>query len=84
MAQQIRIALADDHPLYLEGLEMLLNQSGIAKVVATAADGNEAAEMIAGHSFDILLLDLHLPNKDGMQIAEELSDKNVPFKIIML
>jgi two-component system response regulator NreC len=84
MSTPIRIALADDHPLYLEGLEMLLNSSGAAKVVATAADGLEAMKMIEENEFDILLLDLHIPNKDGMQIAEELSQKNVPFKIIML
>lgn len=63
---------------------MLLNSSGAAKVVATASDGIEAVQMIEQHEFDILLLDLHLPNKDGMQIAEELSKKNVPFRIIML
>lgn len=84
MTSPIRIALADDHPLYLEGLEMLLNSSGAAKVIATAADGLEAVKMIEGEEFDILLLDLHIPNKDGMQIAEELSKKNVPFRIIML
>lgn len=84
MSSPIRIALADDHPLYLEGLEMLLNSSGAAKVVATAADGLEAMKMIEKEQFDVLLLDLHIPNKDGMQIAEELSKKNVPFKIIML
>lgn len=84
MNNPIRIALADDHPLYLEGLEMLLNSSGLAKVIATATDGLEAMNMIEREQFDVLLLDLHLPNKDGMQIAEELSAKNVPFKIIML
>jgi len=84
MSTPIRIALADDHPLYLEGLEMLLNSSGAAEVVATAADGLEAMKMIEKEPFDVLLLDLHIPNKDGMQIAEELAHKNVPFKIIML
>lgn len=84
MSSPIRIALADDHPLYLEGLEMLLNSSGAAKVVATATDGMEALQMIEQNEFDILLLDLHLPDKDGMQIAEEFSKKNVPFRIIML
>lgn len=80
----IRIALADDHPLYLEGLQLLLNTSNTAKVVATATDGHQALDIIAKNDFDILLLDLHLPGKDGMQIAEEVSTKNVPFKIIML
>lgn len=84
MDKPIRIALADDHPLYLEGLQMLLNQTGQAEVVATATEGLSALEMIAKNNFDILLLDLHLPHKDGMQIAEELSSKQVAFKTIVL
>lgn len=84
MGKSIRIALADDHPLYLEGLQLLLNKSGHAKVIATATNGTEAMQMIADNQFDILLLDLHLPEKDGMQIAEALSTKKLAFKIIML
>ena len=72
----IRIALADDHPLYLEGLEMLLNSSKEAKVIATAADGNEALKMVAENEFDVLLLDLHLPGKSGIEVAEELKKNN--------
>ena len=84
MSKAIRIALADDHPLYLEGLELLLNTTKEAQVVATAVDGNDAMEMIAEHRFDVLLLDLHLPGKSGMEVAEMLSEKPQPFSIIML
>lgn len=84
MKKQIRIALADDHPLYLEGLEMLLNSSDEAKVVATANEGNAAMKMIAGNEFDVLLLDLHIPGKSGIEIAEELKKQKTGFNIIML
>ncbi|HTL82593.1 MAG TPA: response regulator transcription factor [Bacteroidia bacterium] len=84
MKKPIRIALADDHPLYLEGLEMLLNSSGEAKVVAKSNEGNAALQMIASNDFDILLLDLHIPGKSGMEIAEELKKQKVNFNTIML
>ena len=84
MSREIRVALADDHPLYLEGLEMLLNSSKEAKVIATASDGNAALEMISKNKCDVLLLDLHLPGKSGMEVAEELKKNNFTGKIIML
>ncbi|MBI3510599.1 MAG: response regulator transcription factor [Bacteroidetes bacterium] len=84
MSKPVRIALADDHPLYLEGLEMLLNSSKEAKVVAKANEGNAAMKMIGENEFDILLLDLHLPGKSGMEIATELGKKKINFRIIML
>ena len=84
MGKIIRIALADDHPLYLEGLEMLLNNSKEAKVMATAADGNDALKMVMENDLDVLLLDLHLPGKNGIEVAEEMKKNNSPCKIIML
>src|ERR1041385_9104124 len=84
MGKQIKIALADDHPLYLEGLEMLLNSSKEAKVIATASDGNAALKMISENNCDVLLLDLHLPGKSGIEVAEELKKNNFTGKIIML
>ena len=84
MSNPIRIALADDHPLYLEGLEMLLNNSREAKVVAKAVDGIEALQMITTTDFDVLLLDLHLPGKNGIEVAEILHKEGLKHKIIML
>jgi two-component system response regulator NreC len=84
MTKPIRIALADDHPLYLEGLELLLNSSKEAKVVAKASDGIEAIQMISTTDFDVLLLDLHLPGKSGIEIAEVLHKEGMNHKIIML
>lgn len=84
MENTIRLALADDHPLYLEGLELLLNNSKIAKVVAKAVDGNEALNMVGSTDFDVLLLDLHLPGKSGIEIVEILNKEGRQHKIIML
>jgi two-component system response regulator NreC len=84
MGKTIRIVLADDHPLYLEGLELLLNSSKDAKVVAKAVDGNAALQMVDGNEFDVLLLDLHLPGKSGIEVAEILHKEGKKHKIIML
>jgi two-component system, NarL family, response regulator NreC len=79
----IKIALADDHPLYLEGLELLLNSTREAKVVAKATNGDETLAMLAKTNADILLLDLHLPGKSGIEVAGLVAGKPGP-KIIML
>ncbi|HEU4717036.1 MAG TPA: response regulator transcription factor [Bacteroidia bacterium] len=84
MQKPYRIALADDHPLYLEGLEILLNKSGEAKVVATAKDGDEAIAMMEKTKADLLLLDLHLPGRNGIEVAEALSRNHSAVKIVML
>jgi two-component system, NarL family, response regulator NreC len=84
MSKTIRLALADDHPLYLEGLELLLNSTKEATVVATATDGNAALDMANRSEFDVLLLDLHLPGKSGIEVAEALHKAKHPAHIIML
>ncbi|MET0236215.1 MAG: response regulator transcription factor [Kibdelosporangium sp.] len=65
----IRVVVADDQELVRSGFAMILDaQPGIA-VVAEAGDGNEAIEAVRAHRPDVLLLDIHMPNLDGIQAA---------------
>jgi two-component system, NarL family, response regulator len=78
LAQQIRVLLADDHPVVRQGLATILKSEKDLKVVAEAADGEEACELYDLLSPDVLLLDLRMPKKDGLQVVSELMARCAP------
>jgi DNA-binding NarL/FixJ family response regulator len=80
----IRIALADDHPIFRDGLRRLLSFEPDFEIVAEAKDGNEVIEMLAQHEPDILLLDLRMPGLDGLAAMQSLQSKRYKTKIIVL
>ena len=75
-AAVIRIAIADDHPIFLDGLKQILGLQPDFTVVAEARDGEEALQVIEEHHPDILLLDLRMPDKDGLAVLESLRASN--------
>src|SRR6201984_2222671 len=75
---QIRVVIADDHPVARQGLSAILRSLGDVKVVAEAADGEEACKLYHQHSPDILIVDLRMPKKDGLQVVEELMSGDPP------
>lgn len=81
---KISIVLVDDHPLHLEGLELLLQKESNFDIIQTFKNGNSFLAFANKNIFDILLLDLHLPDMDGIAIAEELQKIKHPAKIILL
>ena len=70
--EQIRIVIADDHPVAREGLASILKSFEGMEVVGEAADGKEACELYARLSPDVLIVDLRMPEKDGLQVVKEL------------
>jgi two-component system, NarL family, response regulator len=76
--QQIRVIIADDHPVVREGLAAILGSQGDIKIVAEAADGEEACELYDRLSPDVLMLDLRMPKKDGLQVLTELMSRRTP------
>ena len=68
----IRVVIADDHPVARQGLSAILGSLDDVKVVAEAADGEEACQLYHQHSPDVLIVDLRMPKKDGLQVVEEL------------
>ena len=81
----ITVVIADDHPVVREGLAAILKSQSDIKVVAEAANGEETVEMCNRHFPDVLLLDLRMPRKDGLQVMTELRARPVtaPRVIVM-
>jgi two-component system, NarL family, response regulator NreC len=80
----ITLIIADDHPLYLEGLEMILTKSKELRIEAKCTLGADAIEVLKNKSCDVLLLDLHMPDMSGLEAVEEIRKFKPQQKIIML
>jgi two-component system, NarL family, response regulator len=68
----IRVLIADDHPVVREGLVTILKSEKDISVVAEAADGKETCKLYSELAPDVLLLDLRMPEKDGLQVITDL------------
>lgn len=80
----INVMLTDDHALIREGIKHLLEFDGSIKVIEEANDGIECLEKLKKVTPDILLLDINMPNMNGIEVLEELKNMNSPVKVLML
>lgn len=83
-APAVRILIADDHPIFREGLRTLLHAEPDLKVVGEASDGRQAINLVRQLKPDILLLDLAMPNMPGLEALRELTESQVPVRTILL
>lgn len=81
---KIRIALVDDQKLFREGLRMLLSTDPRLHIVAEAADGQQALELIEAHRPDVVLMDLRMPHMDGVEAIERLKRLGNKARVIAL
>ena len=80
----IRILIADDHPIVRDGLRKLLTLEDDFEVVAEASDGREVLDKVQETDPDVLLLDLRMPNLDGLSTLQALMQLNKRTKVIVL
>lgn len=80
----IRILVVDDHEVVRNGLAMLLDVKPGVEVVGDAADGREAIEKAQALQPDVILLDLVMPNKDGIAVIKEVQQLRLPCKVLVL
>lgn len=80
----IRIIIADDHPVVLRGLDALLETEGDVEVVAQCQNGVEALAAVRAHQPDVLLLDLSMPIKTGLQVLRELRAEGNAVRVVLL
>ena len=81
---KIRILVADDHYIVRMGLVALVSTEPDMEVVAEAADGKEAMELFSRHHPDLVLLDLRMPGKGGIQTIGEIRDQFPEARILVL
>ncbi|HSP13639.1 MAG TPA: response regulator transcription factor [Thermoanaerobaculia bacterium] len=78
------LVLADDHPIILEGLEQLFRRDKEFKVLATCTNGNDAIAAIRKERPDIVVLDVRMPNGDGLSVLKTIHDEHLPSRVILL
>lgn len=80
----IRVMLADDHVLIREGIRQLLEFDGTIEVIDEANDGIECLDKLMKSKPDVLLLDINMPKKNGIEVLEEIKKKNIQTKVLIL
>ena len=80
----IRIVVADDHTIVREGLKQLLTAAGDLEVVAEAQNGHEVIERVRALDFDVLLLDMSMPGKSGIELIKQVHGEKPKLRILVL
>jgi DNA-binding NarL/FixJ family response regulator len=80
----LRLVLVDDHALVRAGLRALLGEMPGVSVVAEAGDGREALQLIREHKPDIALLDISLPELNGLEVAARVAKEHPATRVIIL
>ncbi|RVT72283.1 response regulator transcription factor [Flavobacterium sufflavum] len=84
METPIRIHLADDHQVLINGMRTLLNTIENFQVIGSSLKGTTLYEEVTNNSTDILVLDISMPEKDGIEVLKEFAKKGYPCKVIIL
>lgn len=82
--KRIKIAIADDHQIVLEGFESILNNDPCFKIIATANNGNQVLDILETSPIDIVLLDLNIPVLNGLETTKIIKIKYPNVKILIL
>ena len=80
----MRVVIADDHQILREGLKQLLTAAGDLDVVGEAGDGFEVLERIRTLDFDVLLLDMSMPGKSGVELIKQVKSEKPKLRILVL
>ena len=83
-SRRIRVLLADDHSIMRDGLRVMLEQSGEFEVVGQARDGEEAVRAASELAPDVVVLDVMMPNKDGVEACREIMESLPDTRVVML
>lgn len=83
-AESISVVVVDDHPLFRRGIVELVNETEDMNVIAQHDSATELFEQLDEQSADILLLDLQMPEKSGLQVLKQIRQKDDKLKIIII
>lgn len=80
----IRIVIADDHAIVREGLKRIVTSAEDMEVVGEAADGTQVMQQVRGSDFDVLVLDLSMPGRSGMELIKLVRGEKPKLRILVL
>lgn len=80
----IKVMIADDHVMIREGIKNLLEYDGNIEIIAEAGDGEECLSILKDVKPNILLLDINMPKKNGIEVLEKIRSENINIKVLML
>jgi DNA-binding NarL/FixJ family response regulator len=80
----IRVVLIDDHDLLRRGIKTMLDSEGDIEVVGEGADGEGAADLVEETTADVVLVDVIMPNKDGIEATREIKDAHPNVAVVVL
>lgn len=80
----IRVLIADDHTLFREGLKKIIAGTSDIAVAGEASNGNDVLARLKKDSFDVLVLDISMPGKDGLEVLKEVRTKYQRLPVLML
>jgi len=84
MNRPINVMIADDHLMVREGIKQILELDGDIKVIAEASNGKECINLLDEKNTDILLLDINMPDMNGLKVLQYLKEKKVDVKVLIL
>lgn len=82
--EKIRVMITDDHSLIREGLKQLLEFDGSIEIVGEASNGTEFLEKLNECNPEVLLLDINMPEKNGIEVLKQMKEENSPVKVLIL
>ena len=80
----IRLVVADDHPVVLDGLKQVFSFEPDFEIVAQARNGDEALDAVRQHHPDIAVLDIRMPGRDGLAVLREITREKLPTRVVIL
>jgi two-component system invasion response regulator UvrY len=82
--KKIRIIVIDDHDIMREGLKQILGETQAIEVVAEGENGVQAVQLAVKHKADVMLLDISLPDKNGVEVLKQIKKVNPQIAVLML
>ena len=82
--ERLRVVIADDHAVVRQGIRIVLEEIPGLEVVAEAADGDAALQLTKEHEPDVVVLDVTMPGKTGLEVAKELRESGQKVGILIL
>ena len=84
MPTEIRLVIADDHPVFRHGLQQVVERQPDLQVVEAVADGTAALEAIRRLSPDVAVLDVRMPGLDGFEVAKQVAEEELRTRLMFL